>query len=244
MGRRRKYHSLDEKASAQRQSNLKYSQSAHGKIVLSTYRASTHLRKQRKIAPTKPLPDTLPLVPLPTPRQLELYHSPLPTHSQFFIDALRSSDTLDESDLARWKTEPPFEEDCDSADPHSAPYLRFTNSLTEVLHGVRLREQKQQEAEMREELIHSGQEGMLHRLRYDVLKKSQIWRQVEKLEKEVGDNKLAEASEPSAKALEPSAEAFEPSTEASRTFAGGISNLRRRLLTFAEGMLAAVCLRV
>ncbi|KAK7064631.1 hypothetical protein R3P38DRAFT_3165655 [Favolaschia claudopus] len=182
MGRRQKYRSLDEKASAQRQSNLKYSQSAHGKIVLSAYRASTHLRKHRKIPPIKPLPDTLPLVPLPTPRQLELYQSPLPTHSHLFNEALRSPNTLDESELARWKMEPPFEEDSDAADLYSAPYSRFTDSLTEVLHGVRLREQKQQEAELREMLLSQGQEEMLQRLRHDVLKMSQVWRRVERLE--------------------------------------------------------------
>ncbi|KAK7013302.1 hypothetical protein R3P38DRAFT_3322760 [Favolaschia claudopus] len=184
MGRRRKYYSLDEKASAQRQSNLRYSQSAHGKIALSTYRASTHLRKQRRIAPTKPLPDTLPLVPLPTPRQLELYHSPLPTHSHLFSEALRSPDALDESGLALWNTEPPFEKDLDATDPYSAPYVRFTESLTEALHGVRLREQKQLDAELREELLSQGSETVLQRLQHDVLRMSQAWRRVEKLERE------------------------------------------------------------
>ncbi|KAK7046977.1 hypothetical protein R3P38DRAFT_3176370 [Favolaschia claudopus] len=183
MGRRQKYRSLDEKASAQRKSNLKYSRSPHGKIVLSAYRASTHLRKHRT-TPIKPLPDSLPLVPLPTPRQLELYHSPLPTHSHLFSEALRFPDALDESDLARWKTEPPFEGDSDDTDPHSESYIRFTRSLTEVMHGIRLREQNQRDAKLREELLSQGQEGMLQSLRHEVLKMSQVWRRVERLENE------------------------------------------------------------
>ncbi|KAK7062072.1 hypothetical protein R3P38DRAFT_3303115 [Favolaschia claudopus] len=184
MGRRAKYLSLEEKTSAKRKSDIRYTESTHGKTVRSAYRESSRRSKQRHIPSTTPPPHTLPLVPSPTPRQLELYRSPLPTHSHLFAEALRSPDALDESELARWKTEPPFEEDSVATDPHSAPYLTFTTSLTEVLHGIRLREQNQRDAELREQLLMQGQEGMLQSVRYEVLKMSQAWRRVERLENE------------------------------------------------------------
>ncbi|KAK6992440.1 hypothetical protein R3P38DRAFT_3225835 [Favolaschia claudopus] len=114
---------------------------------------------------------------------LEMYHLPLPTHSELFAEALRSPDTVDESDLARWKNEPPFEEDEDSSDPDSAAYLRFTNSLVDVLHGVRLREQNRRDAELREEIQSNGREHLFRRLQQDVLKKRAAWCRVEEIER-------------------------------------------------------------
>ncbi|KAK7055733.1 hypothetical protein R3P38DRAFT_3170405 [Favolaschia claudopus] len=177
MGRRAKYLSLEEKALAQREHDLNYSRSVHGKPMRSAYREYAHRRKQRKI------PQATPLLPSPTPRQLRLYLSPLPTHSPLFAEALRSPDALDESDLARWKKEPPFEKDDDPTDPHSSQYLKFTRSLIEVLHGVRLREENQRDAQLRKELQGGGRKHVLLQLEEEVLEKCGVWRRVEELEK-------------------------------------------------------------
>ncbi|KAK7000544.1 hypothetical protein R3P38DRAFT_3327863 [Favolaschia claudopus] len=116
MGRRAKYLSLDEKSSAKRESDLKYINSPHGKTVRTTYRESSQRRKQSR---SKYENKTLLQLPPPIKTMLELYAKPLPTGSHLYKEALGSAVALDESDLARWKREPPFEQDDDRMDPHS-----------------------------------------------------------------------------------------------------------------------------
>ncbi|KAK7027619.1 hypothetical protein R3P38DRAFT_2526712, partial [Favolaschia claudopus] len=187
MGRRVKYFSLDQKTSAKRTSDLKYIHSPHGNQVRSTYRQTRQRRKQRK-GPESSLVNSslnetsqMPLLPLPTDEMIKLYNEPLPTDSRLFADALRSPDVLDESDLGRWKKEPPFEEDEDTTDPYSDGYLRFTKSLVDVLHGVRLREQREHDAELREEMLGRGRDGVLQRLRKRIFKLLEMWERVQKL---------------------------------------------------------------
>ncbi|KAK7062353.1 hypothetical protein R3P38DRAFT_3167339 [Favolaschia claudopus] len=174
MGRRSKFLSLDQKVSAKRESDLRYIHSPRGKTVRAAYRQSSQRRKQRKN-------NTLLDIPSPTERMLTLYAKPFPTHSRLFADALRSPDALDESDLARWKREPPFEEDDDDTDPHSLGYLRFTQSLCEVLHGVRLREQNQRDAELRSESTKNGRGAVELQLHAEVRAMFSTWDRVEKL---------------------------------------------------------------
>ncbi|KAK7043473.1 hypothetical protein R3P38DRAFT_3177893 [Favolaschia claudopus] len=123
----------------------------------------------------------MPLLPLPTDEMIKLYNKPLPTDSRLFADALRSPDVLDESDLGRWKKEPPFVEDEDTTDPYSDVYLRFTKSLVDVLHGVRLREQRERDAELRAELMRRGRDSVLQQLRGEVLGMFERWERVQKL---------------------------------------------------------------
>ncbi|KAJ7922224.1 hypothetical protein B0H13DRAFT_2317664 [Mycena leptocephala] len=148
MGRRAKYYSLAQQASASRKSSLK------GRI---TRAASRHPAQRCKVpsAPPGTLPD-LPVLPMPTAKMLELYDQALPHGAQLFEDALRSPDALDESELVRWKEEPPFVQDDDTTDPYSPAYLAFTKSLAEVLHGVRLREQNVRDIELREAVRTKG----------------------------------------------------------------------------------------
>ncbi|KAK6987580.1 hypothetical protein R3P38DRAFT_2805772 [Favolaschia claudopus] len=186
MGRQPKYFSLDERKAGKRATDRRYIHSTHGKTVRSAYQQSSHRRKQRARRATTPppdTPDTLPLPPL-SPSILESSRRPLPTDARLFAEALRSEDALDESDLGRWKREPPFEEDDDPTDPHSDSYLRFTKSLEEVLHGVRLRDQNQRDATLREGFMREGQDRMVVKLRDEVLGMLESWERVQKLKSE------------------------------------------------------------
>ena len=84
----------------------------------------------------------------------------MPITHPFFLDALNKLGSLEESDLWRWKLEPPFAANDDKDDPHSGRYLKFSRSLASVLHGVKLREQNERDMELRTRFLNSGQEGV------------------------------------------------------------------------------------
>lgn len=117
---------------------------------------------------------------------VELYRQALPLDEPLFKEALRSPDALDESDLARWKEEPPFVEDEDMTDPYSPAYLSFTKSLVVVLHGVRLREQNAQDIQLREAERTKGREVVMHELQQEV---TTMWSRWERVEILLGEGK-------------------------------------------------------
>ncbi|KAJ7091548.1 hypothetical protein B0H15DRAFT_799982 [Mycena belliarum] len=150
---------------ASRESSLKYIRSPQyrGQSARAASRRPAHRRKQ---AP--PPPSIFPNVPKPIQRMVELYSQALPFDEPLFKEALRSPDALDESDLARWKEEPPFIEDNDTTDPFSTTYLAFTKSLGVVLHGIRLREQNTRDIELREAVATKGQDVVVAQLQQEV----------------------------------------------------------------------------
>ncbi|KAK6996413.1 hypothetical protein R3P38DRAFT_2799726 [Favolaschia claudopus] len=179
MGRSAKHLTLLERASASRESTSKYSTSPHGR---ANHTASKQQARRRRAAkPFLSLPNLLPGIPPPTERMLDLRDQPLPLDSPLFAQALRSADALDESDLGRWKAEPPFEEDEDPMDPYSEGYHRFTNSLSAVLHGVRLREQRLRDTNLQEEVDRKGLQAVLSSIQVEVRELLLCWGRVERL---------------------------------------------------------------
>jgi hypothetical protein len=65
---------------------------------------------------------------------------PLPESSYLFQEALASPENLDESDIWRWEHGPPYV--VDSGSTATPSELHHTERLVEVIHGVRLREQR------------------------------------------------------------------------------------------------------
>ena len=59
------------------------------------------------------------------------------------LEALQSANNLDESDLGRWDSRPPFVPQRVIADERSE--ARFTEWLVEVMHGRRLRQQRERD---------------------------------------------------------------------------------------------------
>lgn len=111
----------------------------------------------------------------------QLANAPLPETRPFFREALRKADALDESDLGRWKTEPPFVKDDDTSNPYSDQYLHFTQSLASVLHSVRLRKQNQRDAKHRTEFETNGKEAAVVALRAEVTDLPSGWERVKAL---------------------------------------------------------------
>ncbi|KAK6974535.1 hypothetical protein R3P38DRAFT_2584146, partial [Favolaschia claudopus] len=203
MGRSAKYLTSLQRTSANRESTSKYSTSPQCvrstlKIIIpftngcsgrATRTASKQRSRQRKgpklsSAHPEPLSATLNLLPgtnPPTERMLQLHNQPLPLESSLFTQALRSPEALDESDLGRWKAEPPFEEDADTTDPRSLGYFRFTKSLSEVLHGVRLREQRLRDTSLKDEVARKGLEAVFCSIQAEVRELLLCWDRVEKL---------------------------------------------------------------
>ncbi|KAJ7239576.1 hypothetical protein B0H12DRAFT_1228040 [Mycena haematopus] len=183
MGRRALYLTQDQKTSADRKDHLKYSRSPRGKAAKARLRQPAHRRKQAKYVPesTPECPTSIPGLPALNTEIEKWYNTPLPENEPLFKEALRSADALDESDLMRWKTEPPFVEDDDTTDPYSAGYLKYTHSLTHVLHGVRLREQNAEDLRWRAKFAEDGWVAALHDLKEEVQLLLERWERMEDL---------------------------------------------------------------
>ncbi|KAJ7139120.1 hypothetical protein C8R44DRAFT_727228 [Mycena epipterygia] len=142
----------------------------------TTRKVPKHPQKDSELS----LVSSIGLRPLPIEID-QIYSTPLPENHTLFRQALASANALDESDLQRWKVEPPFVEDDDMTDPHSAGYYHFTESLASVLHGIKLREQNQQDAQRRAEFDKEGQLVGMAALRTEVADLLSAWERVKVL---------------------------------------------------------------
>ncbi|KAJ7435268.1 hypothetical protein FB451DRAFT_1194744 [Mycena latifolia] len=187
MGRRAKYFTVADCASANQASVKKYTATSGGKAVRAVARRNRYLaettRKESKHPPSHSAPLSGSVLGLP-PLNIEieqLFHLPLPEAHPFFREALTKPGALDESDLFRWKAEPPFVQDTDITDPYSATYHRWTESLVSVLHGVRLREQNERNVQRRAEFNINGRAAALVELRREVEELMSDWERVKAL---------------------------------------------------------------
>ncbi|KIO04382.1 hypothetical protein M404DRAFT_130349 [Pisolithus tinctorius Marx 270] len=80
-------------------------------------------------------PDVVSSVPALSPLLIAHATKSLPT-SSLFLEAARSSDALDESDLPRWEEDPPY---MDSEPDSTLQEERFTQNLIDVMLGRRMR---------------------------------------------------------------------------------------------------------
>ncbi|KAJ7109042.1 hypothetical protein C8R43DRAFT_962621 [Mycena crocata] len=147
------------------------------KILRASARRMRHLAETTRKDTLHPVRCIPGLTPLPT-----LIHDmqmiPLPIDHHFFLQTLAKVGTLDESDLWRWKKEPPFVEDDDDRDPHSEEYLKFTTSIEAVLHGVRMREQNANDVLRRTAFKKKGPEAYMDLLRKQITKLLSDWERV------------------------------------------------------------------
>ncbi|CAK5268532.1 unnamed protein product [Mycena citricolor] len=169
MGRSALHFSASEKAAASRQSSLKHSQKLSVKQQRSERTTSVHRRKgARKHA-------SLSSAPPPSSAMLEEAALPLPQEHHLYQQALASPDALDESDLQRWKSAPPFVADNDDSDRLSMDYLSYTSSLSAVLHGVRLREQRERDLKLRQAFRKRQRTAALSSLTAEVVRLHLDW---------------------------------------------------------------------
>ncbi|KAJ6533960.1 hypothetical protein DFH09DRAFT_1092126 [Mycena vulgaris] len=187
MGRRAKHLTTAERALANRDSVLKYSGTSGRKTTRAAADHARYLsqstRRELKHPSSSLFPLALSVLCLP-PLDLEinwLYHTSLPESHPLFREALAKPDALDESDLHRWKAEPPFEEDNDASDPDSDAYHRFTQSLVDVLHGVRLREQNELDVQRRADFNVNGMTAGVTALREELETLLLSWERVKAL---------------------------------------------------------------
>lgn len=118
----------------------------------------------------------------PLPIEIEQMCSiPLPEDHPLFREALTKPDALNLSDLPRWKAEPPFVEDDNMSDLHSAGYHRYTVALASVLHGYKLREQNQRDVQRRAEFDRVGKLTGMAALRAEVVELLSAWERVKVL---------------------------------------------------------------
>ncbi|KAJ6493097.1 hypothetical protein C8R45DRAFT_927886 [Mycena sanguinolenta] len=203
MGRRCKHRTKEEAASAHHESVRKYSGSLHGQQARAAARTPQHRCKvstrpttclsspvPRATSPPRPptyllhthtsRPTHLLNVPQPTPAMVALNACLLPDEEHLFCEALRSAEALDTSGLHIWRSEPPFVSDNDPADPSSWPYRTFTYNLRRVLHGVRLREQRERDIELRAD-FENDRAKAIQNLEAESMKLLKIWERVSTL---------------------------------------------------------------
>ncbi|KAJ7439133.1 hypothetical protein FB451DRAFT_1192339 [Mycena latifolia] len=149
----------------------------HHYLAQNTRKKSKHPLDDSTLSPTS----ILGLPPLDIKIQ-EMYNVPLPESHPLFREALTKPGALDESDLHRWKAEPPFVEDEDMTDPYSDRYHRFTQNLASVLHGVRLREQRERDVLRRAEFTNNGTAAGMAALCEEVVYLLSSWERVKVLD--------------------------------------------------------------
>jgi hypothetical protein len=159
MGRPRKYFTAAEHAAAAQARRDRYNQSdlyvhsllliytvincCHsGKAMRSLQNQAAYRRRhgRRRLSSTKEAgsPAVFPQLPAAL---ISLALLPLP-NTYLFLEAYKSADNLDESDLGQWDLDPPYDllrvpEDTPSEE-------RFTVNLVDVMHGRRLRQEEEE----------------------------------------------------------------------------------------------------
>lgn len=117
--------------------NQAYYQRTHGRRGAST----TELPSLDSALLPLPLSQPTPTAQLPAHLISQALVPLPPSHSFLFQEALASAENLDESDLAQWDADPPY---IASEIPSDTPSeIRFTERLVEVMHGRRLRQQRE-----------------------------------------------------------------------------------------------------
>lgn len=140
-----------------------------GREVRLASRRATYWREHGRrgpLASSSAQPSILLGVPSLPPELTALALRPLPESAHLFQEALRGPDRVDESDLGVWKNGPPYTINC--AETASAPELYFTERLVEVVHGVRLREQREMDEVRRLEFSQGNLERALGHLAVQV----------------------------------------------------------------------------
>jgi hypothetical protein len=118
---------------------------------------------------------TVPGPPLPIDL-IEKALLPLPESATLFQEALRSPDNLDESDLWRWESGPPYVVESKSTATPSE--LHYTGRLVEVVHGVRLREQQKTDIVRRNEYLQRNRTAALKDLSLQVTAMLEEWKRL------------------------------------------------------------------
>ncbi|KAJ6581868.1 hypothetical protein B0H19DRAFT_1252030 [Mycena capillaripes] len=181
MGRHAKYLTTASKASAKRTNNLRYSESPNGQVVRAASRRAQWLSRTTRDELPSP-PRCIPHLPRLPGRVHTLYHLPLPEAEKLYRDALGGASYLDLSDISRWMRAPPFVEDDDPTDPHSADYHNFTRSLGFVLDGVHMRAQQESDRLRRRDFDTRGWAVCMADLRAEV---QQLLEEFEELDLEI-----------------------------------------------------------
>src|ERR1700733_10307696 len=98
---------------------------------------------------------------------------PLPESTFLFQEAPISPDNLDESDLWRWEGGPPYVVESKSTSTPSE--LHYTERLIEVVHGVRLREQRKADMVRRNEFLKKNRAVALEGLSVEITAMLEDW---------------------------------------------------------------------
>jgi hypothetical protein len=120
-----------------------------------------------------PGPSSTLSVPYLNPELTAQALQPLPESAHLFQEALRGPDILDESELGVWKDGPPYAIDC--TETGSARELHFTERLVEVVHGVRLRGQREDDQVRRLEFMKRDRKEALGALAVEVAEMVDGW---------------------------------------------------------------------
>ncbi|KAF8145010.1 hypothetical protein K438DRAFT_1992265 [Mycena galopus ATCC 62051] len=180
MGRRAKYLTQEEAAAGHREQDRKYNATPHGQQVRAQAAQALHVQKSAK--PTLYISGTLHLPPrrqnldLPPlePKIKQLHDMQLPN------DALQGARGRDFSPLDMWREEPPFSANPDAEERQSLSYFSYTHHMKIALHGIRLREEREGEAQ-RCAAFGADREAAMGVLQEDLLELLETWARVDAL---------------------------------------------------------------
>ncbi|KII82920.1 hypothetical protein PLICRDRAFT_180920 [Plicaturopsis crispa FD-325 SS-3] len=145
MGRSAKYLTAASKSDALKSQRREYARSDRGKAARKEQNKRAYIRAHSRRGP--PPRTTMPTLPQAL-RDTAAFD--LPTHSTFFLEASRSADALDESELAEWDRLPPYPS---PAPPDIFRERTYTDNLSDLMDGRRLREERARISDFRAQYV-------------------------------------------------------------------------------------------
>ncbi|KAJ7839858.1 hypothetical protein B0H14DRAFT_2587789 [Mycena olivaceomarginata] len=175
MGRRAKYLTNDERASAHREDNARHYQRPSAQVVLAASHRAHYIKRTSGLEYPRP-GRCIPYLP-PLPHEIHrLQRKCLPVSQVLYQDALAGEDmVISNPVLQRWMAKPPFAMDLDETDPYSAEYQHWTECREDIIDGLRMRLQLEDDRRRRLELNTNGWVAFMNALREEVVQLLKDW---------------------------------------------------------------------
>ncbi|KAJ7846733.1 hypothetical protein B0H14DRAFT_2583989 [Mycena olivaceomarginata] len=178
MGRRAKYLTNDERASAHREENARYYQHASAQVVHAASHRAHYVNRTCGLEYQRPM-RCIPHLPPLSQEIHRLHQKRLPVSAVLYQDVLNGDDiVLSNEALPRWMAKPPFLMDKDETDPYSADYRFWTECLEAIIHGYRMCLQLEDDRQCRLDLAAKGWVVFMDVLREEVVQLLRNWETV------------------------------------------------------------------
>ncbi|KAJ7709082.1 hypothetical protein B0H14DRAFT_2646525 [Mycena olivaceomarginata] len=160
---------------AHRADNTRHYQRPSAQVVLAASHRAYYINRTSGLEYRRPR-HSIPYLP-PLPHEIHrLQQKRLPVSKVLYQDALAGEDMIISNPaLQRWMAKPPFAMDLDETDPYSAEYQHWTECMEDIIDGLRMRLQLEDDRRRRLELNTNGWVVFMNALREEVVQLLKDW---------------------------------------------------------------------